>query len=719
MYQVFKTKKGILVEEVPVPIINEKEILVKVFNSLISTGTETAGLKNSPKDFKEKLLTNIAKYEKLKSKINDSGYKAAFEKVKSKAIESSDEIKLNPFGYSIAGEVIAVGDLVKTFIIGDRVACAGSGFATHSEFARIPINLAVRIPDGVDYEAACFTTVGSIAMQGIRRAEVKSGETIVIVGLGLIGLLAVQIAKAWGLRVIGIDLMDERVDHAIKLGCDIAFNASNPEIERNILSYTDGYGADSVIIYAATKSSDPTNQAMRYCRQKGRVVVVGAVGMELDRDLMYKKELDFVISTSYGPGRYDDQYELEGFDYPIGYVRWTENRNMREFVRLVENESVIVDTLISSKFDILDAAQAFEALVKNPVDNIAILIKYGEKQATAKDSRVNLKVSNIIKQKINVGLIGAGGFAQRTHLPNLQDHNSFFQIRAIADRKPENAKYVGKKFHAEYVTSDYNELLADKNIDLIVITTQHNNHARLSYDALINGKNVLVEKPLAINWDQFKLVTDLLKTNPIPNLFIGFNRRYSPFIQKSKKLLSDLKSPKFVNYRINAGAIRSDHWIQDPGIGGGRLIGEVCHFIDLANYLTDSQLSGFNILNVPVDGNSIQCNDNFAINLSYSDGSVAQISYISIGGKSLEKEKIEIHCAGKSMVISDFTKMEFYNFEESNVTLKNGDKGHRAELAEIAKKLKGENSLIPDLSLDLLATELALRMVDVLNGKHS
>jgi len=718
MYQVFKTIKGIKVEDVPVPGISEKELLVKVYYSLISTGTETANLKNKQLSIIEKLRTNFEKIDKFKKKIDEEGFIAAIDKIKSKVHSSIHDLKLDPFGYSVAGKIVSVGNLVRNFHVGDKVACAGSGFATHSEFTRIPINLAVKIPDDVLYESACFTTIGSIALHGIRRAEVKPGEIIVIIGLGLIGQLAVQIAKAWGLRVIGVDLLKQRIELAEELGCDLTILANDTKLENKVLNYTNNCGADSIIIYAATKSSDPSNQAMKLSKQKGRIVVVGAVGMDLERDVMYKKELDFVISTSYGPGRYDDTYELESIDYPYGYVRWTENRNMQEFLRLLSNKQVSTDLLISKIYDIAEANKAIESLVNSPIDNLAVLLKY-DKQKKFRESKIVLKNKVLNKNKLNVGLIGAGGFAQRTHLPNFKYLSELFDLYAIVDRKPELAKQMGNKYSVSLVSSDFREITEDKNIDLIVISTQHNTHGEITYQALKNGKSVLVEKPLAINWTQYHLIKDFLTLKENTNLFIGFNRRYSSLIIKVRELFYETKAPKFINYRINAGVINSEHWIQNPAIGGGRLVGEVCHFIDLINYLVGSELIGFNILNIPPNGKELQTNDNFSIGLSSADGSVGQISYLSIGAKSLPKEKIEIHFDSKSIVIDDFTKMCFYGINEHNVTLKETDKGHLKELEEIYKKITGKTSLIPNIELDLLATELSLQIVDVLNGKNN
>ena len=356
MKQIFRTRMGITLQDVPFPTPGDKEVLVAVAASVISTGTETMGMRKDGKGFLEKLQERKVQLDKVRKRIEEQGLSATLATIKRKLLPSEQALIYTPVGYSNAGTVIAKGRLVSTFSIGDRVACAGSGIANHAQYASVPVNLVVKLPAGVDYPDAAFATIGSIAMQGLRRTECKPGETVVIIGLGLLGLLGVQIAKAWGLVVIGIDLNAERLELARTFGADLCIAAGDPSAEQTIRNFTQGHGADSVVIYAATSSSEPANQAMKYCRRKGRVVVVGAIGMELQREDMYVKELDFVMSTSYGPGRYDESYEVKGNDYPVGYVRWTENRNMQEFVRMLGAKTIDVQPLISNSFQIDEAS---------------------------------------------------------------------------------------------------------------------------------------------------------------------------------------------------------------------------------------------------------------------------------------------------------------------------------------------------------------------------
>jgi len=440
MKQIYSSANGRGVFETPAPVPGDNELLVAVSASVISTGTETMEMKKDNLSLIEQLAEKKLLMDKVSKIIREKGINRALKVIRGKLSPSERSILFKPVGYSNAGYVIAKGRLVKNFNVGDRVACAGAGIASHTEYTAVPVNLAVKIPADVSLEAAGFTTIGAIAMQGIRRASVTFGETVVITGLGLLGLIAVQIAKAWGLVVIGIDLNPKRLELAKELGADHCFDAKAPNLIDEVLQLTHGHGADAVIIYAATKHSGPVNQAFDACRKKGRVVAVGSVGMELNRDLMYAKELDFVISTSYGPGRYDNQYELKGIDYPIGYVRWTENRNMMEFIRLLSTGQVKVDRLISGKFPINEVDQAYKSLVENPDTNIASVFNYFHEENIAADKRLVLHNRRIPEGKTGVGIIGAGAFVQRNHLANILKMPDDYELIAIAEKTSSSAK---------------------------------------------------------------------------------------------------------------------------------------------------------------------------------------------------------------------------------------------------------------------------------------
>jgi len=711
MKQVFISNNGRVVKDVPLPTLGDKEILVSIYTSVISTGTETGGDKKlSVVKEKKEVIDKVVKM------ISENGLTFTIQKIKSKLTTSEQNILLNPIGYSNAGVIISKGRFVTNFNVGDRVACCGAGVASHAEYVTIPVNMAAKLEDNVSFTSGAFTTIGSIAMQGIRRSEVKFGETVVILGLGLLGLLAVQIAKSWGLVVIGVDLNEERNKLAKKLGADFCINANNPNIIQEIKQYTNGIGADSVIIYAATKSSVPVNQAFDFCRRKGRVVVVGDVGMELDRSKMYEKELDFVISTSYGPGRYDENYEVYGNDYPIGYVRWTENRNMLEFIRLLSVGKVNVEPLISGEYNVIDAIKAFDSLIQSQ-KNIANVIKYShELDIDHSSGKFAINSGKIIdKEKIKVGIIGAGGFIKAKHLSNMLKLKDKYEIIAICNHTPGSSVKEGENYNVKYVSTDYNELLNDKDIDLIVIGTRHNIHAEIVVKAINAKKNVLVEKPLALTLEEINEVKKAINNNSEVNVFVGFNRRYSPFIQSIKKELSIKNKPIVINYRINAGYIDSNSWVQSPKVGGGRLIGEGCHFIDLISYLSGGELEVVNIINIPVS-NNVTSEDNFVINMKYSNGNIGVLTYTSVGGDKMPKERLEVFCDKSSYVIDDFKILKAFDNNYHETKLKEIDKGHYKLIEEIYKKLTGKPSLIESFDLDLKSSEQAIRFVNIING---
>jgi predicted dehydrogenase/threonine dehydrogenase-like Zn-dependent dehydrogenase len=716
MKQLLSNYAGIKVHNVAIPTPGDKEILIAVEASVISTGTETMDMRHSDTTLLEKIQEKKKLLDKVKKIVDDKGLAFAVSAIRQKLNPSEQALVFSPVGYSNAGTIISKGRLVNGFNIGDRVACAGAGIATHAEFAVIPINLAVKIPDNISCTEGAFTTIGSIAMQGLRRANVTFGETIVITGLGLLGLLAVQIAKSWGLVVVGLDINDERLLLAKQLGADHCFRADDLKAEKEIKDLTNGFGADAVLIYAGTKSSEPANQALRICRRKGRVVVVGAIGMELQRDAMYLNELDFVMSTSYGPGRYDNSYELKGNDYPIGYVRWTENRNMMEFVRLLSKGLVLVQPLISNTFGIEQAGDAYASLIENPAKNIASIFVYHHEEDEIISMKQEMYPKLIPAGKIKVGIIGAGGFIQSNHLPNMLKLNEYFEVVAIANRTSAEAKSAGEKYAMRYVTTNYHEILDDPGIDMVVIGTRHNLHAVQVADAIKSGKHVLVEKPLAMNRAELEMVKQSALSNQEVHATVGFNRRYSPLTQKIKQILGKSNSPVVINYRVNAGYFAPEIWVQDLEEGGGRIIGEACHFIDLIAYIANSELININAVHIPINQKSIKSEDNLIITLTFANGSVGVLTYVSIGGKSMPKEQIEVFNNSCSMVINDFIELNMYDTEEANIKLKLADKGHFNEMIEFAKLLKGEPSLILPFTTDLLMTEHTLSVVEMIHG---
>lgn len=712
MKQLLRSTKGTATHNVTLPTPGEKEILVAIYSSAISTGTETMDMRKNDLTLSEKLLEKKALFDKVNKVIKEKGLNTALKAIKNKLNPAEQSILYRPAGYSNAGIVVAKGQLVRNYNVGDRVACAGAGIASHGEFSAVPVNMAVKVPDNIPFESAAFTTIGAIAMQGIRRANVTFGETVVIVGLGLLGLIAVQIAKSWGLVVIGTDLNQDRLDLAKELGADHCLMADDADLVKKIYSATDGNGADAVIIYAGTKSSSPANQALDACRRKGRVVIVGSVGMDLKRESMYMKELDFVMSTSYGPGRYDKLYEMEGIDYPIGYVRWTENRNMMEFVRLLSDKKVDVNRLISDSFGIDRAGEAYKSLLDDSGKNIAAIFTYPHEERIVLEKRLEMNPNIKKNGKIGVGIIGAGGFIQNNHLANILELPEEYEVLAIAEKTSSSATMISESYKVKYVTTDYKQILSDKDIDLVIIGTRHNLHAKLVAECILAGKNVLVEKPLAMNNKELDMIENAVIKNPGVIATVGFNRRYSPLVQKAKSIIKTNTTPAVINYRVNGGHIPKENWVQDLEEGGGRIIGEACHFIDLIAYLASSDIESLSTIHIPPDGETVESEDNLIITLKFKNGSIGVLTYASIGGVALGKERIEIFTKGNSLVINNFTELNIYNSDEEGIVLKEPDKGHKALIIELAKLLNNKESLILPFKTDFLMSEYTILAVN-------
>ena len=617
--------------------------------------------------------------KKVKNIMKSQGIISTYKLIKEKLNEP------NLLGYSSAGIVVNVGKDVKSFKVGDRVACGGGGYAVHAEIIHVPENLCVKVPDGVLLKDAAYTTVGAIALQGVRRADIRVGESVAVIGLGLVGLLTVQILKAAGCRVIGFDISEERVKLAKKLGVDAAGKIGDIDIFSAVDVFTHGMGVDAVIITASTQSNEPVINALQMIRKKGKVVVVGAVGMNIPREPFYQKEGDFLISTSYGPGRYDPQYEEKGIDYPIAYVRWTERRNMEAFLNLVKEKKINTNDLTTHIFSIENATEAYNIIKEGK--GIGVLIEYGKEE---KDMpRVILtREENISKKRgvIRVGLIGAGNFAKRFHLPNLAKIKDF-EIYAIASTTGANAKYIAKKYGAKYATTDYRKMIEDKDIDAVIISTRHNTHAKIAMEALKHGKHVFVEKPAAMNEEDLNELLKVAK-NSGKILMVGFNRRYSPLTQKAREYLKKTSGPIIINYRVNAGKLPKDHWIYDPEEGGGRIIGECVHFFDFMIYVIGSEPKEISVMAIDSSSESIKPEDNFSAIIKYKDGSISNLIYTSIGNPNYPKESIYIERNGMSIELNDFKETRVYYKGVKKIKLKKQDKGHYLELLVFRDHIK-------------------------------
>ena len=692
-----------MVDEVPPPVIDENGVLVANAFSLISSGTERRMLESGKENLLKKAIERPDLVKKILYKVRQEGISRTLAKVKGIIQEPK------PLGYSTSGIVIEVGKNITDINVGDRVACGGAQCAHHSEINLVPRNLVVRIPESVDMSEAAFATIGAIAMQGIRRTEKSFGETIVVIGLGLLGNLGAQISQSQGYKVIGFDLDKRRVDLAKNLGIE-SYILSEVDPVKKVLERTDGFGADAVILYVATDSSEPVNLAFDMCRQKGKVVLVGVCGLQLDREKMYKKELAFLISTSYGPGRYDRIYEEEGIDYPIGYVRWTENRNMEEFLNLISQGKVKVKELISAIFPVVQATNAYRFL-ESDEKPLAILLKYDyEKYIKKPLTERQIFITSPAKKtdgKINAGIIGAGSFVRSVHLPNFKDLSQYYHLRAVATHHGEKGKFLAQKYKMDYATTDYREILKDENIDIVFIGTRHNLHYPMVMDALDIRKTIFVEKPLCLTQEELENIKEKVEKTKIP-VIVGFNRRYAPFIIAIKQKLERLSRPYFIQYRVNAGFIPRDSWIQDPATGGGRIVGEACHFFDLFNFLVgkDVEVKDICVNSIPVNGKNVIAQDNFAASIRYNDGSLTILTYTSLGDEKLPKEKMEVFASGKVFILNDYLSLEVYGINPEELKIREGkirrnsirlsvqDKGLKQELVELARFMKGETSRI-------------------------
>jgi len=563
----------------------------------------------------------------------------------------------SPLGYSSAGEVIEVGEEVTEFNVGDLVACAGGGYANHAEIVSVPVNLCVKLNEQADLKYAAYNTLGAISMQGVRQADLRVGESCVVIGLGLLGQLACMILKASGVNVIGVDVLESSVELAKKNGIvDYAYTTSSPGIEDKIQQATYGDGADVVIIAAATNSTDPINFAGVIARKKGSVVVLGAVPTGFDRDPhWYRKELELKMACSYGPGRYDADYEEKGIDYPLAYVRWTEKRNMESFQRLIEKGLIKLDYLTTHQFDFDDAPKAFDMVANKTEPYIGIALKYDIEKATSKQL-IKVKECQVKPQSeggVNISFIGAGSYAQGNLLPNIPKHEQVNRIGVLANTGM-TSKRVAEKFGFVFCSSEEQDLL-DEKTNTLFVATRHDSHAEFVLKGLQANKNIFVEKPLCLNEEELEEITTI-QQNTGKAVMVGFNRRFSPLTVLLKQKLGT--GPMAMICRVNAGDIPKDSWIQDMEIGGGRIIGEACHFIDLLTFINGSLPKTISAMAVP-DVNGL--NDTVNISIQFENGSTGIVAYYANGSKELAKEYVEVFASGSTAIINDFKELKIYS----------------------------------------------------------
>ncbi len=691
MKQVLIHKGNAILTEVPAPSIEAGEVLVQVRASCLSVGTEMSGVRSSAIPLWKKVLQQPEKIISTIELAKTIGFNRTWSLIEEKRDASF------PTGYSASGEVIAIGNNIIDILPGDRVACAGNQYAFHSEFIRVPRNLCTLIPEDVNYEEASTVTLGAIALQGVRRAKPTLGECFVIIGLGLIGQLTVQLLHANGCRTIGIDLDKERISCAKKSGMDIGIIAGNINDYTEVARITDGFGADGVIITAASPSDDIVSNAFKICRKKGRVVLVGDVGLKLNRSDFYSKEIDFLISSSYGPGRYDNRYEEQGLDYPLAYVRWTENRNMSEFLKQIAEKRVLIEPLITCKYPIEEAPKAFASLNSSDNKPMMVLLTYPDSKDSPKKYVVYKTNSNSAEGPIRIAIVGAGNFARSTHLPNIKNLSKQFELHAIVTRTGHTAAAIAKQFGAAYATTDYSKVLIDPNIDAVVIATRHHLHGSMALAALQAGKHVFVEKPLALSIEDVKALDtyiSLVGDKPLPVLLTGYNRRFSPFAHRIAGIIKSRSGPFIINYRMNAGYIPLDHWIHSAE-GGGRNLGEACHIYDLFTFFCDAEVTKISAHAIKPKGHYYARNDNFVVTLSYADGSVATLTYTAMGAKEIPKEMADIYVDGRILVMNDYRRLEIHGSKGGVFKTSIQEKGLKEELIAFADAIKGGEWPIP------------------------
>lgn len=674
--------------EVPFPALLPGHLLIRNHYSIISPGTEGKTVKDARLSYIGKAKARKEEVKKVIATAKTFGAIKTYKMVMNKLEAYS------PLGYSCAGEVIAMANDVRGFQIGDYVACGGNT-AGHSEVASIASNLCVKVKKDASLKAAAFTTMGAIALQGVRQSELKLGESCLVIGLGIIGQLTLQLLEAAGIKAIGIDIDENQIDFTKRFNSKLIYNRNHPDLENIIAEETSGFGVDSVIITASTSSLDPIEFAGQVCRKKGKVIIVGAVPTGFSRKNYFKKELDLRMSSSYGPGRYESNYEEKGLDYPIGFVRWTENRNMQAFVDLISTGKIDMNPLISHEFEFKDAAEAYQLIIDKTEVIGGMVLKYDTEKELLQE--VNRTKKAISQDGVNVGMIGAGSFAQNFLLPALKEKVDFI---GIATARPTSSKFIADKYNFGFCTNNASELTKHNEVNTVIIATRHDTHAKYVIEALEANKNVFVEKPLSLTEEELKEIESVhSKSKGI--LMVGYNRRFAPFTQKLIDFMGT-ELPKSINYRINAGALPADHWVHNPEVGGGRIVGEACHFIDLVQHLCGSNLKSV-VANAVLNDQNLY--DNVAIGLELNDGSIANISYFSNGSKQVAKEYLEVFCSGKTAIIDDFKKLTLADKKVQHLKAEQ-DKGYDNEIQAFTKAIK-EGGSAPISDKELFLSSLA------------
>lgn len=654
------------VSEVPVPNVGRGELLIVTSTTLVSAGTERMLVEFGKAGWIEKARQQPDKVRMVLDKIKTDGLMPTLEVVFNKLDQPL------PLGYCNVGRIAAIGTGVMGFEVGERVISNGK----HAEVVSVPINLCAKIPDGVSDEEAAFTVLGAIALQGIRLVQPTLGETVVVTGLGLIGLLTVQLLRAHGCRVLGLDFDKDKLKLAQQFGAEVVDLAAGQDPVKAAELYSRGRGVDAVIVSAATKSSEPMHQAALMCRKRGRIVLVGVAGLELSRDDFFKKELTFQVSASYGPGRYDPNYEEKGQDYPVGFVRWTEQRNFEAVLDMMADGRLDVKPLISHRFMIDEAEKAYD-LMGGGGQSLGILLEYPGLEITSAARTVLLtqfpRPQGERGVKVSASFIGSGNYATAVLIPAFKLTGA--RLRSVASSAGVSGVHAGRKFGFEETTTDTGNLFADSETNTLVVTTRHDSHARFVTQALQAGKHVFVEKPLCLKLEELAVIESQLAgiASP-PILMVGFNRRFAPHVQRIKQLLAGVSGPKAFVMTVNAGAIPADHWTQDKEVGGGRIVGEACHFIDLLRFLAGAPITSYQRLSM-----DSATQDTVSLQFSFADGSIGTVNYFTNGSKAFPKERLEVFAEGRVLQLDNFRKLTGFGWTGfSKMNLWRQDKGQTA-----------------------------------------
>lgn len=687
MKQVFINKGKIITEEIPERVLEKGYIKVQTKFSCISMGTELATVASSGKTLLDRIRENPKNLIKGLNLLKEKGISGT------KVTLDNSFGTWQSIGYSASGIVLEVAEDIKNIKVGDRVACAGGNYATHSEIMIVPKNLVVKIPEKVTLKDASSVAIGSIAMQGVRRADVRLGEWVCVIGLGLLGQLTIQILKAAGVHVIALDIDQARIEEAKNLKIKNVFNSNREDIYTKVKALTGGMGVDSVIITAATKSSLPLKQAFNICRKKGKVVLVGVVDINIDRTDMYEKELEFLISTSYGPGRYDSTYEENGIDYPYHWVRFTENRNMIEYLKLIENKKIDLTKMYGKEVSINNADKVYESLIENSNRPLMQVFKYDNIIETNIYKVENISEKKLSKNKIKIAVCGIGGFAKNFLLPNFNKINNC-EIYSIMTRDGGNSKKTALDYNAKKAVTSYNEITNDPEVDVVIISTRHNLHYEYIVKALKANKDVYVEKPLCLNENELSEIKQHVEKSGSA-LMVGYNRRFSPHAMLIKEKIKNRINPIIINYVMNAGYIPLDNWVHTEE-GGGRIIGEACHIIDLFKYFTEETPISVTVNDLIPQTEYLSNRDNVVITIKYNKGSVATLTYCSNGNLNYPKETCTIFCDNNTYEINDYKETKLFEKKITTFSTKGTDKGHFNELnLFINSCCEGKRFLIP------------------------